>query len=216
MQPQNTSAKKMQTKMPQKKQTDRKLKKMQKKYIRCKNSKNAHKTMEKKEQTNNKWGLRIWEFVGNMGRMLQNTRKSRSKIMIPECKTWSTQHLRMFLLQLCFSSCVSRRFLLLDLDLCINCKTGPCAKTSSMLEWASQLIKYWTYRIYLASSNSLHFLGHFDLKGWGHVSLQDCKDDNVSWIILGTFHCQKKSWSVKVGFLHHLVIPLYKAGWGTR
>lgn len=31
MQPQNTSAKKMQTKMPQKKQTDRKLKKMQKK-----------------------------------------------------------------------------------------------------------------------------------------------------------------------------------------
>ena len=114
--------------------------------------------MEKKEQTNNKWGLRTWEFVGNMGRMLQNTRKSRSKIMIPECKTWSTQHLRMFLLQLCFSSCVSRRFLLLDLDPCVNCKTGPCAKTSSMLEWASQLIKYWTYRIYLASSTSLLFL----------------------------------------------------------
>ena len=90
--------------------------------------------------------------------MLQNNRKSRSKIMIPECKTWSIQHLRMFLGQLCFSSCVSRRFLLLDLDPCVNCKTGPCAKTSSRLEWASQLIKYWTYRIYLASSNSLHFL----------------------------------------------------------
>lgn len=66
---------------------------------------------------------------------------------------------------LLISSCVSRRFLLLDLDLCVNCKTGPCAKTSSMLEWASQLIKYWTNRIYLASSNSLPFfeLGCLDV-----------------------------------------------------
>ena len=36
------------------------------------------------------------------------------------------------------------------------------------------------YSTLLLKQLFLHFLGHFDLKGWGHVSLQDCKDDNVS------------------------------------